>query len=111
MTNPIFSRLNIDDVSSEAWRRATLGIPSVPAKLIEKRGGLGRPDLFLSVTDKRLITNMLKAGASYREICAAVTDKRLSRLTPEQQRDPVALRHAEISPSWLTGYLRRERQS
>lgn len=110
MTNPIFSRLNIDDVSREAWRRSTLGAPRPPAKLTEPTEGGGRPSLFLSVTDKRLITNMLKAGATYREICEAVTAHRLARLTPEQMKSPSALADAQVSVPWLCKYLKRERE-
>jgi len=110
MTNPIYSRLNIDDVSREAWRRGTLGAPRPPAKLTEPSEGGGRPNLFLSVADKRLITNMLKAGATYREICDAVSTHRIERLTPEQRKSPIALADAEVSVPWLCKYLKRERR-
>lgn len=108
MTNPLYSRLNIDDTSRKSWREAKAGVSRLPAKLVGPVDGVGRPEVFLSVIDKRLITNMVAAGEAYTEIASAVTDQRLARLNSEQRESPLALAHAEISPSWLCKYLKRE---
>lgn len=108
MTNPIYSSLNIDDVSRKAWRVARGAAPNLPAKLVESPDGVGRPGVFLSVADKRLITNMLAAGERERDIASAVTEQRLARLNSDQRKSPLELARAEISPSWLWGYLKRE---
>lgn len=107
MTNPTLHNLATDDVSREAWRSSTRGVPRTPAKLTERSEGGGRPRLFVSVTDKRLITNMLKAGATYKETCEALTSRRIARLTPEQRNSPNAVTDAKVSVSWLCNYLKR----